>query len=350
MSRRSRNLSSAAVDAFSGDLYIADSGDNSVTVIAGGTDIITIIAGGDSSGSGTYGSGGYSGDGGLAVLATLNAPTGLTVDAVRGLLYIADRGNNVIRMIAKSTGIITTIAGLGAAGYGGDGGQATSALISQPAGTAVDPITGNLYIADSGNNMIRMVSKSTGVITAVAGSSVDLGGYTGDGGLAAKALFNNPTGLAFSPTDGNLYIADTGNNIIRMLTKGTGIISTVAGNGHQRCSKGGKLAVSTCLHMPIGLAFDAVKGQLFIADSGNNAIRMVDSAGIITTVVGDDLRHGGPAIYASLYRPRSIALDVSSSMIHIVDSDLNSARDSAEIPATAISPPTMAPTGTGKVK
>ena len=345
-SRPSTNLTNVAIDAFSGDLYIADGSDNSVTMISSDTDIITIIAGDGFLGFNTHGSGGYSGDGGLAALASLNGPTSLTVDAARELLYIADTGNNAVRMVVKSTGKITTIAGLGVAGYSGDGGQATSASMSQPRGTAVDPTTGNLYIADTGNNIIRMVVKSTGVITTVAGSDAGLGGYTGDGGPATSALLNCPTGLAFSSTNGNLYIADTGSNVVRMLTKSTDIITTVAGNGHASCSEGGELVPSISLNMPSGLAIDAEKGILYIADSGNNAIRMLNSAGILTTVVGDNLSIdkgcGGPVMYAELNFPHSIALDASSGMLHIVDSALGT-------PTADVSSPTLEPTVTGKV-
>ena len=346
-SRSSTNISSVAVDAYSGDLYVADGSANSVTMISS-DDTIAIIAG-----SNTYGAGGYSGDGGLAAMASLNGPTGLTVDARRELLYIADTGNNVIRMVAKGTGIITTVAGLGVAGYSGDGGQATSASMSQPRGTAIDPTTGNLYITDTGNNMIRMVSKSTGIISAVAGNGgAGLGGYAGDGGLAATARLNGPTALAFSPTRGDLYIADTGNNVIRMVASNTGIISTVAGNGNTCYSVGGELVAPTTLHMPSGLAIDAVKGVLYIADSGNNAIRMLNNAGIISTVVGDDLGidtgHGGPAISAALNNPHSVALDTSSGTMYVVDSHQSNIRDVSGTPALEASSPTMAPT-VGKV-
>ena len=286
------------------------------------------------------------GDGGVATLALLNGPTGLTVDATRGLLYIADTGDDMILMVAKDTGTITTIAGIGGAGYSGDGGQATSASMSQPRGTAVDPTTGNLYIADTGNHVVRMITKSTGTITTIAGMGIP--GYSEDGGPATSATLNGPTGLAYDAVTGNLFIADTGNNVIRMIAGSTGLITTIAGTALTGASYNGNgdggPAASASLNMPIGLAIDAVKGFLYIADSGNNAIRMVNNAGIITTVVGDRFgRNGfrgdwGPSANTLMNRPVSVALDPSSGMMYVIDSYYRVARNTVGTSNTSTAP------------
>ncbi len=201
------------------NIYIADTYNNVIRKITASTGIITTIAGDGSSciydpSSCVYvPSGQYSGDGGLATSAGLNAPDGVAVDTA-GNIYIADWFNNRIRKVTASTGIITTIAGNGAAGYSGDGGQATSAQLYYPQGVAVDA-DGNVYIADMGNSRIRKIAASTGIITTIAGNGT--AGYFGDGGSATSAALSGPTGVAVDAT-GNVYIADAGNNRIRKVT------------------------------------------------------------------------------------------------------------------------------------
>ena len=174
---------------------------------------------------GTLSSNGYSGDGGPATSAKLNFPQGVTMDSA-GNLYIADTGNNVIRKVTASTQVISTIAGTpGTAGFAGDGGLATGATLSGPLAVALDS-SGNLYIADTGNSVIRKIVLSTGVITTVAGTPT-VSGYSGDGGLATSAKLSNPQSVALDSA-GNLYIADTANFVIREVSGGN--ISTVAGN------------------------------------------------------------------------------------------------------------------------
>jgi trimeric autotransporter adhesin len=238
-----------------------------------GNGIISTVAG-----TGSYGS---SGDGGIATSAEFSSPDDIAIDA-SGNIYIADAGNNRIRMVTKSTGIISTVAGTGSYGYSGDGGIATSAALNYPRGVAIDA-SGNIYIADTYNNRIRMVTKSTGIISIVAGAGSS--GYSGDGGLATSALLYNPRGVAIDAS-GNIYIADAGNNRIRMVTLSTGIISTVAGTGSSGYSGDGGLATSAKSYYPYGVAIDA-SGNIYIADTYNNRIRMVTkSTGIISTVAG----------------------------------------------------------------
>ena len=242
-----------AVDA-SGNLYIADTDNNRIRKISS-NGIITTVAG--------NGIAGFRGDGGPASQAQLNHPEGVAVDA-SGNLYIADTGNNRIRKISPD-GIITTVAGNGAADFGGDDGPASQAQLNHPEGVAVDA-SGNLFIADTDNDRIREVSPN-GIITTVAGDA----GFSGDGGPASQAQLNHPEGVAVD-AQGNLYIADTGNNRIRKISP-DGIIVTIAGNG-----------TPAILDAPTGIAVGA-SGNIFIADTGNNRIRVVDPSGSITTLV-----------------------------------------------------------------
>lgn len=315
-----------AVDALTGDLYIVGYLSNRIRVVSKKTNIITTVAG--------YGTNGYSGDGGPAKSASLNAPTGVGVDSTRRLIYIADNANNVVRMINMSTGSISTVAGGRGSGgtYGGDygapedngdGGPATSATLSNPTRNVVDLRSGNIYIAESGQNRIRLVTKSTGFISTVAGTGIF--GYTGDGGLAIKATLRFATGIALDPTSGDLYIADSGNNCIRVVKKSNSYISTVAGNGLFGYSGDGGKATAAVLTDPRGVCVSASSQYLYIADSGNNCIRMITlSTGIISTVAGTGTAgysgDGGEAIYAALYSPFSVAVDPSSELIYIADS------------------------------
>ena len=242
-----------------GDLYIADSGNNVIRKVANG--VITTVAGNETMG--------YSGDNGPATSAQLNAPYGVAVDSA-GNLYIADSANNVIRKVAN--GVITTFAGTnGSFGFGGDNGSATSALLFTPSAVAVDS-AGNLYIADTSNSRIRKVSASNGVITTFAGDGTP--GFTGDGSSATSAELNGPWGVAVDSA-GNLYIADLGNNRIRKVSGGE--ITTVAGNGTPGYSGDGGAAANAELNGPSGIAPDAA-GNFYIADFENDRIRIMSSS------------------------------------------------------------------------
>ena len=174
----------------------------------------------------TDGAAAFSGDGGPASRARLNDPYGVAVDA-SGNFFIADTENNRIRRVDGATGIITTVAGDGTAGFSGDGGAAASASLNRPFGAALDAL-GNLFIAAFGNHRIRKVDLATGIITTVAGDGIT--GFNGDGGPAADASLEGPPGVAVDEL-GNLLIADSGNHRIRKVDVATGIITTVAGNG-----------------------------------------------------------------------------------------------------------------------
>lgn len=278
-----------------GNLYIADYGNSCIRKISGG--VITTVAG--------NGSAGFSGDNGPATSAQLNSPHSIIVD-VAGNLYISDSGNNRVRK--ASGGIIGTVAGNGAAGYGGDNGPATGAQLNQPCGLVLDA-SGNLFVADYYNNRIREISN--GVMTTVAGIGTQ--GFSGDNGLATRAQLNDPFVLGIDSA-GNLYLADYGNNRIRKIS--AGIIMTVAGNGAGGFSGDGGSAVSAELHSPASVAVDS-SGNVYTADSLNNRVRVI-SSGVINTVAGVGVSgfggDAGPAASAQLSQPFGVALDTAGNL------------------------------------
>lgn len=292
-----------AIDS-SGNLYIADSLNNRLRKVTG-TTIATIA------GSGGFS---YSGDGGPATAAQLNAPEAVAVDA-SGNVYVADTANNVVRQISAK-GVISTIAGNGTAGFGGDGGAATSAQLSAPQGVAVDA-SGNVFVSDTANARVRKISGGT--ITTVAGSATQ--GYAGDGAAATSAQLNTPVGLAVDKS-GNLYIADVDDSVVRKVSTG-GIITTVAGNGSQGYSGDTGPATGATLNGPEGVAVDA-SGNLYISDTLNGVIRKVTAGGgTITTVAGNGIDgysgDGGPATGAEFGSPVGIVAD-SAGNLYIADS------------------------------
>jgi sugar lactone lactonase YvrE len=296
-----------------GNLFIANRGEFSSVirkVTAAGT--ISTVAGNASQ------PWGYSGDGGPATSAQLNNPSAVAVDKA-GNLYIADTDNNVIRKVS-TTGIISTVAGhgvpgtgllgYGISGYTGDGGPATHATLNSPTGVTVDK-AGNLYIADTGNNVIRKVDHITGVITTAAGNG--RASFSGDRGRATRASLRNPDSVTITSA-GTLYIADTGNYRVRKVTA-RGTITTVAGNGAWVfVGRGGDGAPArnAVLSVPQGVAVDRA-GNLYISDGGNSRVRKVNTAGTISTLAGNGRTgfggDGGPATRAKLNGPAGVALD-----------------------------------------
>lgn len=292
-----------AVDS-SGNLFIADTVDSLVRRVDLGTGIITTVAGGGLNGLG---------DGGPATSAELAVPHGVAVDD-SGNLFIADYYNQRIRRVDAATGIITSVAGDGVFGFSGDGGPATSAELASPFGVAVDA-SGNIFIADSDNERIRRVDAATGIITTVAGDGV--AGFGGDGGPATSAQLNLPLGVAVD-TFGDVFIADENNSRMRRVDAGTGVITTVAGDGVAGFSGDGGPATGAELYFPAGVAVDAT-GNLFIADTDNSRIRRVDAVtGIIITVAGVGTvgfsGDGGPATSADLNYPSGVAVDSFSNL------------------------------------
>ena len=313
---RLSEVSCVAISPLTGDLFIADTTNFVVRVVEKRTRIVTTVAGTNDEG--------YDGDGGLATSAKLGEVSGVSIDSTTGDIYIADSSNNVIRVVTISDDIINTIAGTGIESYSGDGGLATSATLKSPTGCVLDPSTSNLYIADMGNNVIRMITKKTGVITTIAGTGGIDPSYTGDGGLATAAGLGFPSCVAVAPGTGDIYIADAGNSVIRMITKSTGIITTVAGTGAEGYSGDGGLASSALLNAPVGVTIDNISGNIYISDSKSNVIRMIEkSTGIISTVAGNGMSGVsgdiGLAVNASLNNPTSVAIDTATNTIYIAD-------------------------------
>jgi trimeric autotransporter adhesin len=285
-----------------GNLYIGDAGNNRIRMVNTKGTIATIA--GDSTPN-MYYQGGYSGDGGPATLALLNSPYVVSIDT-HGNLLIADYKNNRIRQVNLTSGIITTVAGNGTAGYSGDGGPATKAEINSALAVTADS-SGGFYVADSGNNVIRHVNGSTHKITTVAGDGT--GGYSGDGGPATKAELSFPNDVVVDAL-GDLYIVDTGNNRVRRVLKSNQIISTIAGNGTQGFSGDGGLATKAEISDSSGAYLDNKLQQLLLADSGNQRVRVISSKDVITTLVGGgSFGDGGTATSALLGVPGAVALD-----------------------------------------
>jgi uncharacterized protein (TIGR03437 family) len=287
-----------AIDG-AGNLYIADYDNHRIRRVSTGG-VITTVAG--------KGTGGFSGDGGLATSALLWFPHGVSVDD-SGTLYIADLYNNRIRKVSPA-GIISTLAGTGSSGFSGDGGPATNAQLAYPYSAAVDG-AGNVYIADRQNHRIRRVSPA-GMITTVAGKGT--GSDSGsDGGPATSAILNFPSDVALDAA-GNIYIPDGTLRIRKVST--SGMITTVAGNGLQYSGDGGP-AASAQLFNPYGVAADAT-GNFYIADSRNYRIRGVSPDGMITTIAGTGVigfsGDSGPATSARLAGPKGLAVDQSGNL------------------------------------
>ncbi|MDQ6699739.1 MAG: hypothetical protein M3Z36_06105, partial [Acidobacteriota bacterium] len=370
----------AVVFDFAGNMYVADSAAHRVRRVDAVTGVVTTVAG---TGNNNYSATEDSGR--AAVNARLNTPAGLAFDPA-GNLYIVDKGNHRIRKV-DSAGNITTVAGeapinnnTGAPqnvnggttnGYAGDNRLATFAHLNSPSAISFDP-AGNMYIADTANNRIRKVS-TNGIISTFAGTGISNsgtsgGGFSGDGGPAVLARLNAPEGI-LADVNGNVFIGDTANNRVRLVTP-NGIITTIAGACLPLATRnpvtgqilptpcttgtagptnnassvgfgfpgigGGDQgpATSAALFSPRGLALD-VNGNLYIADAGNNRIRVVSPSGIISSFAGGGtLGDGSQALRASLSNPRFVAIDPTTGNVVIADS--NNGRVRAVDPSTLV--------------
>ncbi|MDE0101013.1 MAG: hypothetical protein OXN89_01410 [Bryobacterales bacterium] len=283
-----------------GNLFISDSRDNRIRRLDTSGTVWTVAGNGGN---------GFAGDGGPAAAAQLDYPIGTALNTA-GTLYFADTLNHRVRKI-DSDGTITTLAGTGEAGFGGDGGRSSAALLNLPTDIAVQA-TGNLYVADQNNGRVRRVDP-LGTITTVAGTGE--WGYSGDGGPATQAHLASPRGLALDVA-GNLYVADGYSHAVRRIDH-MGTITTVAGTGERGYSGDGGPATQAHLASPWGLALD-VAGNLYVADESNHAVRRIDHTGTITTVAGTGSDgysgDGGPATEAQLTGPASVALDASGNL------------------------------------
>jgi sugar lactone lactonase YvrE len=281
-----------AVDA-SGNVYVADTGNNCIRkVTAAG--VVTTLAGSVTNGFAD----------GTGAAAQFNSPSGVAVDA-SGNVYVADTYNNCIRKVTAA-GVVTTLAG--SVNYGYADGTGAAAQFSSPYGVAVDA-SGNVYVADSGNNCIRMVT-AAGVVTTLAGSL-----YAGSAdGTNAAARFNYPVGVAVDAS-GNVYVADFGNNCIRKVTA-AGVVTTLAGSTEGYADGTGMAAQ---FNLPSGVAVDA-NGNVYVADYGNNCIRKVTATGVVTTLAGS-VNYGyadGTGAAAMFYYPEGVAVDASGN-VYVAD-------------------------------
>jgi NHL repeat len=339
------------VSAADGTVYVSDTGANVVAAVANGA--TTALAG-------TLSAFGEHGDGGPAASASLYHPGGTAVDA-KGDVFIADSGDDVVREVTAA-GVIRRTAGTGIAGLGIAGPFGFPAALSSldhPQNVAVNA-AGDVFVADTYNNRVVKVTPQGQVVT-VAGDGV--AGHSGDGRLAAFAELNSPTGVAVD-AQGNLYIADSANNVIRRVDAKTGIITTVAGDyaadkandGLGGFSGDGGPATSAQLNDPQGVAVDGA-GDLFIADTFNNAIREVTPAGTISTVVNAAPATGGtpPAgaessgkapTASKLNTPYGVSIDQSTGDLYIADTDNSKIAEVTGLaqPGTAPSTPGPGPT------
>lgn len=294
---------SVAIDAL-GNIYIADFSDNRIRKV-NTSGVISTFAG--------TGVGGNSGDGGPAINAQLYNPSGVAVDAA-GNVYITDNGNNKIRKV-NTAGIISTFAGTGFHGYGGDGGAATNASLTSPSGIAVDAL-GNVYFSTSDFSNYHFIRKvnTSGIISTFAGSG--LPGFSGDGGLAINALLYNPYGITFDAS-GNMYFCDSYNYRIRKINL-AGVISTFAGTGFSGFNGDGGPAINAQLGETKGVSIDA-SGNIYISDYMNHRVRKINTSGVISTLAGTGFSggysgDGGAAITARLFNPSGIAVDGSGNV------------------------------------
>jgi sugar lactone lactonase YvrE len=296
------------VSAGDGTVYAANTGDNVIaSLLDGSTSVI----------AGSLEASGEKGDGGKATAATLYQPTGTALDA-KGDLFFADSGDNVVREITTD-GVIRLFAGTGVAG-------SSHNELDHPQAVAVTA-AGAVYVADTFNNRVVELSPQGSVIGVIGNGH---SGYAGDGRPAVSAQLNQPIGLALD-AKGNLYIADSANNVIRRVDARTGDISTVAGDyaaakandGLGRFGGDGGQATAATLNDPQGVAVDGA-GDLFVADTFDNAIREVTPAGVISTVVNSSAAAGGETSGAAptashLNTPYAVAVDPSTDLLYIAD-------------------------------
>lgn len=299
-----------------GDVYVTDGAANVIRKVTRADGKISTIAGtflGFNAADPTP----HAGDGSTATAAHLNVPFGVAI-APNNDVYIADAGNHVIRRIDATTGKIVVFAGSYSQplGYAGDGGAATNAALYTPHDIAIDQ-EGNVFIADKDNHVIRRVAAATGIISTVAGSGPSKKGYAGDNGPATSARLNTPQGIAVA-SNGDLYIADAANNVIRRVDASTGNISTFAGTGSAGLSGDNGPATSAQLYAPTRIALDEA-GNVYVSDHGNHVIRQIDPAGTITTIAGTGTPgfsgDGGLAVNAQLSSPFGIAIDAEGNLL-----------------------------------
>ncbi len=266
---------------------------------------------------------GFSGDGGVATKAELNNPFGV-VRGPDGALWFCEYGGQRIRRISKE-GVISTVAGAGEAGYRGDGGPATQATFNLPHEIRFDR-EGDLYVVDMANHVVRKIDMESGTISTVVGNGK--AGYSGDGGPAAQAMLKNPHSIQFGP-DGRLYICDIGNHVIRVVDMQRGVINTFCGTGKPGITQDGSPLAGTALNGPRSIDFDS-NGDMWLATrEGNQVFRIDMAAKKIWHVAGTGKSgftgNGGPAKEATLKGPKGIAIDQAGN-VWLADTESHSVR------------------------
>jgi hypothetical protein len=289
-------LNGLGIDAL-GFIYVADVGNSQIRKVTP-LGVVTTFAG-DSSGSVNA----------TGTAAAFKSPSGAAVNLTTSNIYIADAGNDAIRMIT-SQGVVTTVAGNGAPGFAN--GTGSAATFSSPTAVTVD-VAGNIYVADGGNNAIRKITPG-GVVTTLAGSGSP--GFADGTGTAAS--FNDPSSVAVDSA-GNVYVAEPNNSLIRKVTP-AGVVTTFAGNGTRGSANGTGTAAS--FNTPSGVAVDT-KGNVYVADSNNNIIRMITPAGVVTTFAGSGTAGStnGVGTAASFNYPTALA--VSNGYLFVSDQGNN---------------------------
>ncbi|HEX6430619.1 MAG TPA: T9SS type A sorting domain-containing protein [Niastella sp.] len=289
-----------------GNIYMSDYHNHKIYRIEAATGIINTIAG-------TGNQGLNHGNGGPATAANIVAPTGVVTDT-SGNFYFIENGM-AVRKVNIATGIITHVAGGIQYGYSGDGGPATSALFNRANALALDK-AGNLYISDRDNHVIRKISAATGIITTVAGSGT--AGLSGDSGLATSATLNQPSGVAVDRS-GNIYIADRYNSLIRRVDAVTGIITTFAGvHGSAGYNGDNRLATTATISTPLGITTDKDDNVIFASQIGFRVRKVTIATGIITTIAGNgSSNYNGdniPARTAGINQPSTVCLDTAGNL------------------------------------
>jgi DNA-binding beta-propeller fold protein YncE len=268
---------------------------------------------------------GYGGDGGPAARASLNGPFDIGFDT-HGNLYFSDTFNHCIRRVDARSNVITTVAGCGEAGYSGDGGAATRARFNEPYGIAIDH-AGNIYVADRHNHCVRRVDRSSGNVTTFAGSGAS--GFSGDDGPASRAGMVEPNGLALDPEQKRLFIADVADHRVRVVDLASGVIWTFAGTGEPEHSGDGGPATAAGIHGARAVKV-AADGTVYILERQGSTLRAVNpQSGVITTVAGTGERgyrgDNGPALAAVFDAPKELAIDREGNLL-IVDTENHAIR------------------------